>query len=70
MKDIQSSAWRALEAAGKGGSGAFVWPHTDDIIHISMNNIIDILPDPIPISNRYIGWDMAIIDVIDFKLFV
>ena len=56
---------KCMEAAGTGDFGEFRWPHKDDIIQISAETIIDLLPDPIPLSQRHIGWNKSVIEHVD-----
>ena len=58
-----------MEAIRSGDSGAFVWPKNDDIIDCQPEKIIQAIPDPIPVSNRHIGWSKELIDQIEAKFF-
>ena len=58
---------KCMEAVGSGESGAFTWPCVEDIIETEAMRIIEILPDPVPVSSRYIGWPKTILDDIDIK---
>ena len=58
---------KCMEAVGSGDSGAFTWPRVDDIIDSAAYKIIQVLPDPVPVSSRYIGWPKTLLEQIDLK---
>ena len=59
---LRSSVWRQLPLSAISGQlTRQYWPHLDDT-EISAKKAIDLLPDPIPVSNRHIGWQRASVD--------
>ena len=59
-----SFTMKYMEAAGTGDFGEFRWPHKDDTTQISAETKIDLLPDPIPLSQRHIGWTNQLLSML------